>query len=48
VNSREGRLFSPTGVLRLTLNDDEQEQLLDTIRGALLELRSEDGSRHRQ
>ena len=44
VNSREGRLFSPTGVLRLTLNDDELEQLLDTIRGVLLELRSEDGS----
>ena len=44
VNSREGRLFSPTGVLRLTLNDDGQEQLLDTIRGALLELRTEGGS----
>jgi transcription-repair coupling factor (superfamily II helicase) len=44
VNSREGRLFSPTGVLRLILNDDEQDQLLDMIRGALLELRSEDGS----
>ena len=44
VNSREGRLFSPTGVLRLTLNDDEQEQLLDITRGALLELRAQDGS----
>jgi transcription-repair coupling factor (superfamily II helicase) len=42
VSSRAGRLFSPTGVLRLNLNDDEHEQLLDTIRGALLELRSED------
>ncbi len=39
VRGREGRLFSPTGVLRLNLNDDEQDQVLETVRGALLELR---------
>ena len=40
VRGREGRLFSPTGVLRLNLNDDEQEQVLETVRDVLLELRS--------
>ncbi|MGI9067910.1 MAG: transcription-repair coupling factor [Pyrinomonadaceae bacterium] len=39
VSSRDGRLFSPTGVLRLNLNDDEQELVLETVRGVLLELR---------
>ena len=38
VRSREGRLFSPTGVLRLNLNEDEQDQVLETVRGALVEL----------
>jgi transcription-repair coupling factor (superfamily II helicase) len=42
VNAREGRVFSPTGVLKLNLNDDEQDYLLDTVRGVLLELRLED------
>jgi transcription-repair coupling factor (superfamily II helicase) len=40
VRSREGRLFSPTGVLRLNLNEDEQDQVLETARGALMELRA--------
>jgi transcription-repair coupling factor (superfamily II helicase) len=42
IKSREGRVFTPTGVLKLNLNDDEQDNLLDTVRGALLELRLED------
>jgi transcription-repair coupling factor (superfamily II helicase) len=39
VNAREGRVFTPTGVLKLTLNDEEQDNMLDTVRGALLEIR---------
>jgi transcription-repair coupling factor (superfamily II helicase) len=39
VRSRDGRHFSPTGVLRLNLNDDEHNQVLETVRSALLELR---------
>jgi transcription-repair coupling factor (superfamily II helicase) len=39
VNSREGRVFTPSGVLRLNLTEDEQDQVLDMVRGALLELR---------
>jgi transcription-repair coupling factor (superfamily II helicase) len=42
INSREGRVFSPTGVLKLSLTEDEQDNLLDTVRGVLLELRLED------
>ncbi|MDQ6653926.1 MAG: transcription-repair coupling factor [Acidobacteriota bacterium] len=41
VSSREGRVFTPTGVLRLSLDEDEHDQLLDTMRGTLLELRVE-------
>jgi transcription-repair coupling factor (superfamily II helicase) len=39
VRGSEGRHFSPTGVLRLNLNEDEQSQVLETVRSALLELR---------
>jgi len=39
VSEREGRIFTPTGVLRMNLNDEEHEQLLETVRGALLQLR---------
>ncbi|HWN10644.1 MAG TPA: transcription-repair coupling factor [Pyrinomonadaceae bacterium] len=39
VSAREGRIFTPTGVLRMNLNDDEHDQPLETVRGALLELR---------
>jgi len=42
VNTREGRVFTPTGVLKLSLSDDEQDNVLDTVRGVLLELRQED------
>jgi transcription-repair coupling factor (superfamily II helicase) len=38
VNAREGRVFSPTGVLKLNLDDDEYDHLLDTVRGMLLEI----------
>ena len=38
VKAREGRVFTPTGVLKLNLNDDEHDHLLDTVRGALLEI----------
>jgi len=39
VSEREGRTFTPTGVLRLSLSEAEQDEALDTVRGALLELR---------
>jgi transcription-repair coupling factor (superfamily II helicase) len=38
VESREGRVFTPTGVLKLNLNDEEYDHLLDTVRGALAEI----------
>src|SRR5258705_5539612 len=42
INKRAGRVFTPTGVLKLNLNDDEQDNLLDTVREVLLELRLAD------
>ncbi len=39
VRDREDRVFTPAGVLKLQLSEDEQDQVLDVIRGALLELR---------
>jgi len=42
INRGTGRVFTPTGVLKLVLNDDEQDNLLDTVRGVLMELRLED------
>jgi transcription-repair coupling factor (superfamily II helicase) len=42
VSGREGRVFTPTGVLKLNLDADEQDNLIDTVRGALVELRLED------
>ena len=42
ISARAGRVFSPTGVLKLQLNDEEQDNLLDTVRGVLMELRLED------
>jgi transcription-repair coupling factor (superfamily II helicase) len=38
VNARGGRVFTPTGVLKLNLNDDEQDYVLDTARGVLREI----------
>jgi hypothetical protein len=42
VGSREGSVFTPTGLLRLKLSEDEQDNLLDLARGVLLELRASD------
>jgi transcription-repair coupling factor (superfamily II helicase) len=39
INARDGAVFSPTGILKLNLKDDEQDYLLDTVRGMLLEIR---------
>lgn len=39
VSNREGSVFSPTGVLRITLDEDEQDNVLDVVRGVLMELR---------
>ncbi len=41
VKVREGRVFTPTGILRLSLTDDEQDNVLDVVRGVLLELEQE-------
>ena len=42
VGESDGRVFSPTGILRMSLSDDEQDHVLDVVRGTLLELRLED------
>ena len=42
ISKSNGPVFTPTGVLKLSLNDDEQDNLLDTVRGVLMELRLED------
>jgi len=42
IEAGAGRTFSPSGVLKLPLTDDEQDNLLDTVRGLLMELRLED------
>ena len=42
INERVVGCLRPTGVLKLKLNEDEQDNLLDTVRGVLLELRLED------
>ncbi len=39
VGAREGRIFTPTGVLRLSLTDDEEDQVLDLLRGVVEEIR---------
>jgi len=39
VGAREGRTFTPTGVLRLSLTDEEEDQVLDIVRGVLNEIR---------
>jgi transcription-repair coupling factor (superfamily II helicase) len=38
VSGGEGRVFTPTGILKLNLDDDEKDNLLDTVRGALAEI----------
>ncbi len=42
VSTRERTLFSPTGVLRLDLSDEETDDVLRVAREALLEVRSAD------
>jgi transcription-repair coupling factor (superfamily II helicase) len=39
---RPGTSFAPTGVLRLELNEKERDEVLETARGVLLELRATD------
>jgi transcription-repair coupling factor (superfamily II helicase) len=39
VGAREGRTFTPTGVLRLSLTDEEDDLLLDLLRGVLEEIK---------
>jgi transcription-repair coupling factor (superfamily II helicase) len=41
IEAQPGRVFTPTGILRLSLTDDEQDNVLDVVRGVLLELRLE-------
>ncbi len=42
VSSHDGALFTPAGVLRLNVSDDEQDRVLDVARDVLLELRASD------
>jgi transcription-repair coupling factor (superfamily II helicase) len=42
VSRHEGAVFTPSGVLRLVLTDDEQDNVLDLARDVLLELRATD------
>ncbi|HSS20850.1 MAG TPA: transcription-repair coupling factor [Pyrinomonadaceae bacterium] len=39
IGGAPGRVFTPTGVLKLKLAEDEEDNLLDTVQGVLLELR---------
>ncbi len=38
VGAREGRTFTPTGVLRISLTGEEEDQVLDLLRGVLAEI----------
>ena len=40
--TREGAVFTPTGVLRLVLTEDDQDNVLDVAHGVLLDLRATD------
>jgi transcription-repair coupling factor (superfamily II helicase) len=42
VAARPGASFAPTGVLRLELDEKERDEVLETARGVLLEIRSTD------
>ena len=42
VSTREGASFAPTGVLRLRLDEKGQDEVLETARGVLLEIRATD------
>ena len=42
LNWRKGGTFSPSGVLRIALDDEEQDQVLEMVRDVLLEIRVTD------
>ncbi len=42
VTKHEGAVFTPNGVLRLVLSDDQQDNVLDVARDVLLQLRASD------
>jgi hypothetical protein len=42
VSSMPGATFTPNGVLRLVLTEDEQDNVLDVARDVLLRLRASD------
>jgi transcription-repair coupling factor (superfamily II helicase) len=42
VGKREGASFTPSGVLRIDLNEKEMDTVLETARGVLLEIRAGD------
>ena len=39
VGAGEGRTFTPTGVLRISLTGEEEDQVLDLLRGVLTEIK---------
>ena len=42
VASHQGTVFTPTGVLKLILTEDQQDEVLKVVRDVLLELRASD------
>ena len=42
VSTQEGAVFTPSGVLRLVLTEDQQDNVLEVARGVLLQLRASD------
>ena len=42
VRSHEGAVFTPNGVLRLVLTEDQQDNVLEVGRDVLLQLRASD------
>jgi transcription-repair coupling factor (superfamily II helicase) len=42
MSSQEGATFTPNGVLRLVLTEDEQDNVLEVTRDVLLRLRAND------
>jgi transcription-repair coupling factor (superfamily II helicase) len=42
VSAHEGAAFTPNGVLRVVLTEDEQDNVLDVARAVLLQLRASD------
>ena len=42
VTNNKGAVFTPNGVLRLILSEDEQDNVLDVTRAVLLQIRASD------